>query len=527
MTMVITPQQNAIIQYYPTDGIATTFVYNFLILLATDVAVYVTPSGQAANPVTDLVPSSDYTVTGLGVISGGTIIFNTAPAITSTVTITRNMQLSITTQFNDAQTFNGQSLDNAFQRIVLLLQQMQGNYTINAGQVGSISRCLQYVIDTYLPNQENNILPLLTNMDNQVWISQGGAIVAAVLQNDSLSTLRTQLAVNTPTGSGATLIGYYDQNSGTAETVNQYLNTSNIYGVDTGSVNALAFNTLVSSQFTGYQKGMIVRVLVANTNTSTATININSIGMLNIKRSSSVGLQAGDLIAGQIAEMQFDGTEMLLLGILPSYYGADTSVSANTITVSLNTPLASYSAGMPIILVKIANTNTGATTININGLGAKAVVLPNSGALIGNELYTGMLAMFAYDGTNAQLLNPARVFATNAQTLAGVINNLPVTPAGIASGMTFTSSYVTLPGGLIIQWGVTAAVAPGGITTKSFPITFPTALLSYSATPVAAGTGIVLYGYVNGSQTNASQIQIKSDSASTGNGTWQFIAIGY
>ena len=86
MTQIITPQQNAIIQYYPTDGMTTTYTYNFLILQASDIAVYMTLSGNQANPVADLVPSANYTVTGLGVTTGGTVIFNTAPPITSTVT---------------------------------------------------------------------------------------------------------------------------------------------------------------------------------------------------------------------------------------------------------------------------------------------------------------------------------------------------------------------------------------------------------------------------------------------------------
>ena len=104
------------------------------------------------------------------------------------------------------KTLMDQSLDNAFQRIVLLLQQMQGNYTINAGSVGSISRSLQYVIDTYLPTQANNILPLLTNIDNQVWISQGGNITAAVIEeNPDSSTLRSQLASQTAGADGASL----------------------------------------------------------------------------------------------------------------------------------------------------------------------------------------------------------------------------------------------------------------------------------------------------------------------------------
>jgi len=531
MTQVITPQQGTINQYV-ADGVTTTYTYSFLILQAnsanSDIAVYVTPPNQAANPVADLVPYTSYTVTGVGVTAGGTVIFNTAPAIGSIITLSRNMQVSITTQFNDAQTFNGQSLDNAFQRIILILQQMQGTFTINAGSTGSISRALQYVVDTYLPTQVNNILPLLTNIDNQVWISQGGQIVAAVIEeNPSSSTLRGQLASQTAGGDGTSLVGYFDQNSQTGETLAKYLNTSNIYGVDTGAVNALTFNVALTSAFSAYQKGMIVRVLVNHTNTAAATLAISSAGTVNIKRTASIALQPGDLVAGQIAEMQYDGTQMLLIDVAQPYYGVDTSVAANTITVNLNPALAIYNAGYPVMLVKIANTNTGATTIAINGLTAKAVVLPNGGALIGNELYVGMIAEFVYDGANIQLLNPARVFATSAQVLAGTVANLPVTPAGLASGYNVGGGYIQLPGGLIIQWGFTSPITVSGNANFTFPIPFPNAFFGYAVTSQLTNPAQYAIASVNEGASNNTKLNVINTAGSTNTSSFRVVVMGY
>lgn len=228
MSQVVTPQQNTIRQYQ-ADGLTTTFNYNFLVLESADMAVYVTAPGQPANPPADIVSPNDYTVTGIGVPTGGQVIFNVAPVNSSIVTLSRNMQFAITTQFNDAQNFNGQSLDDAFQRLVLIMQQMQGTFNLNSGSNGSISRCLQYVIDTYLPNAQSNVLPILTNIDNQVWISQGGAITAAVLQNDNMSTFRSQIASQNPVSDGASLVGYYDANNLVGQTLNTFLNNLPTY----------------------------------------------------------------------------------------------------------------------------------------------------------------------------------------------------------------------------------------------------------------------------------------------------------
>lgn len=83
-------------------------------------------------------------------------------------------------------------------------------------------------------------------------------------------------------------------------------------------------------------------------------------------------------------------------------YAADSSVSANTITVTLSPVPTSYSAGMPI-RVKVANATTGATTINVNSLGAKTVKKYIAGAqadLTTGDIIANQTVAMIYDGTN-------------------------------------------------------------------------------------------------------------------------------
>ena len=55
-------------------------------------------------------------------------------------------------------------------------------------------------------------------------------------------------------------------------------------------------------------------------------------------------------------------------------------------------------------------TNTGATTIDINGLGAKDVVrrivVVGTGACAGGEIVVGQIIDIAYDGTSFQIMGP-------------------------------------------------------------------------------------------------------------------------
>jgi hypothetical protein len=63
-----------------------------------------------------------------------------------------------------------------------------------------------------------------------------------------------------------------------------------------------------------------------------------------------------------------------------------------------------YGAGL-LIALKANHTNSGAATINVDGLGAKSIVTADGGALIAGDIVSGGIYMLAYDGTNMQVLN--------------------------------------------------------------------------------------------------------------------------
>lgn len=84
-----------------------------------------------------------------------------------------------------------------------------------------------------------------------------------------------------------------------------------------------------------------------------------------------------------------------------NYYAAD-SGSANAIVVTLSPAPTSYVAGM-VVNAKIAANNTGATTINANGLGTQNAVNLNGSALKSQQVLAGMVAQFIYDGSQFQL----------------------------------------------------------------------------------------------------------------------------
>lgn len=79
----------------------------------------------------------------------------------------------------------------------------------------------------------------------------------------------------------------------------------------------------------------------------------------------------------------------------------------NTITADMDPELGAYSAGMMVVFTP-ANTNTGATTINIDGLGALDIQKESGGALIAGDLVAGIPAALVLDSgaDDFILLNP-------------------------------------------------------------------------------------------------------------------------
>jgi hypothetical protein len=89
----------------------------------------------------------------------------------------------------------------------------------------------------------------------------------------------------------------------------------------------------------------------------------------------------------------------------------------NTITGSMTPDLTSYSAGMAVIFTPV-NNNTGATTLNIDSLGALDVQKADGDALISGDLVAGIPALLLLDSgaDDFILLNPQASLAGQAIT---------------------------------------------------------------------------------------------------------------
>ena len=128
-----------------------------------------------------------------------------------------------------------------------------------------------------------------------------------------------------------------------------------------------------------------------------------------------------------------------------SNYAADSGV-ADAYAVTLSGVTTTYTAGLRIQF-KAANTNTGPSSLDVNGQGTKQIVLSDGAHLPASAILANSIVDVIYDGTAFQLLNDA---SGGSET----ITNLTVT--GTANINALSTGNATITGGTLSNVGVTA-----------------------------------------------------------------------
>lgn len=111
-------------------------------------------------------------------------------------------------------------------------------------------------------------------------------------------------------------------------------------------------------------------------------------------------------------------------------------------------------------------TNTADVTLNVNALGAKAVLGNDGNVLTGREIQSGQKIEVWYDGVSF------RLFPMNRQTL------------------TANNGILRLPGGLLLQWGQTTFTATNTVAV-TFALAFGAIFQVQTVLGQAAGGSVV------------------------------------
>lgn len=205
---------------------------------------------------------------------------------------------------------------------------------------------------------------------------------------------------------------------------------------------------------------------------------------------------------------------------------ADTSVynylfsvsGTNTITATGPTSMTAYAAGQMFKLVP-GGANTGATTVNINSIGAKNV-FSGGAACVGGELVISVPALIVYDGTQFNIVGQRPFLSKIANSLSGdvALNHTgsyfdgPTVAQGTA-GTWFASGTVS----------VTDTAGAANINVKLWDGTTVIASAAAFVPSVNANISISLSGYI---ASPAGNIRMSVNDNTSTSGAIKFNASG-
>lgn len=138
-------------------------------------------------------------------------------------------------------------------------------------------------------------------------------------------------------------------------------------------------------------------------------------------------------------------------------WGATVGGTADAITLTPSPAILLYSAGMRFAFLATGN-NTGATTVNISGLGVKTVKTLLGAALAAGDITSGNVYSMTYDGTDFRLHESPKVLPTaNGGT-------------GSSANANAASGVVVLNGSSQLTADVSAAIVSDNISQDGKPI---------------------------------------------------------
>jgi len=381
---------------YTGDGAVTAFTYPFPIFDDADIEVY--------EDATLKTISTDYTVSGAGLSTGGTVTFVTAPASAVVVTLLRNLTIERTTDFQESGEFRSQVINDELDKQVAMAQQVNDK----------LNRSLR------LASTDPDVtltLPLKASRASKVlaFDSSGNAAVSTM----DLSTIENGA---TSAAASATAAATSETNAATSET-NAATSATNAASSATAAATAAASNLYSSIQnksanftVTSTDDGALFVV-----DTSAGNIVVT---MPDIVTDVAEGFRVGFMKSGALNTITINraGTDTINGGT--SYVmNADTEVA--TMVADANTPDNWITFGASTTSAGSGLTKSG-STISLKPVVVEAIALGDETT----PLVVGT-SVVSFHAPIAFTLTDVVAGLTNAQT-SGLILTFDINEAGVS-----------------------------------------------------------------------------------------------